>query len=167
MTILVDVVRLCRVRKLLTVILAGAAFGLSIQVAAAGDVPPIDQSACPTELPAGADPAAWRCEVLTTDATATIGALGPLANGAARLTFAEGTLDGQYAQVFGALRAEPTPVPGGLLGRGENPLLRLGLPGTVRRGVGLPGPSAGHGLRRHEAQSDQPAAAANLFYWYG
>jgi hypothetical protein len=32
--------------------------------------------------------------------------------GAMRLTFAEGELDGEFAQVFGALRAEPTRVPG-------------------------------------------------------
>lgn len=47
------------------------------------------------------------------------------------MTFAEGRLDGEYAQVFGALRAEPTRVPGGLLGipgsDERNPLLRMDL----------------------------------------
>jgi hypothetical protein len=114
--------RLCRMRKLLTVALAAAALALPAQIAWADDVPPVDTADCPKQLPAGADPAGWRCEVLTTDATAKIGALGQLNLGRQRLTFAEGTLDGQYAQVFGGLKAERTTVPGGLVGNDLIPL---------------------------------------------
>jgi hypothetical protein len=58
--------------------------------------------------------------------TATIGSVADQPTGALRMTFAEGRLNGEYAQTFGALRAEPTRVPGGLLGTGDrNPLLRM------------------------------------------
>jgi hypothetical protein len=107
-------------RKLIA--LAVAAFLLPVQIAAADEVPPFDHSDCPQQLP---DPVGWRCEVLISDATAKLGSLGELRMGRQRLTFAEGKVNGQYAQVFGALRAEPTPVPGGLLGGGDNSLLRL------------------------------------------
>jgi hypothetical protein len=110
-------------RKLITAALV--VLGLcATQVAHAEDVPPVNTGDCPTSLPVGRDPG-WRCEVLTTDAIADTGALGELRMGRQRLTFAEGTLNGQYASVFGGLAAEPTPVPGGLLGTGKNPLLRL------------------------------------------
>ncbi|GAB3567131.1 hypothetical protein GCM10027445_15060 [Amycolatopsis endophytica] len=66
---------------------------------------------CPA-LPAGADPAQWRCEVLDSSATFSFGTVHDLALGPMRLTFAEGQLDGEYAQVFGALRSEPVAVPG-------------------------------------------------------
>ncbi|MFI9007860.1 hypothetical protein ACIGNX_11585 [Actinosynnema sp. NPDC053489] len=95
--------------------------------ASAETVPAFDFSDCPA-IPAGADPAEWRCEVLLSSGTMRIGDSGELDAGAMRLTFAEGRLDGRYAQVFGALRAEPTPVPGGLLGGpGRHPLLRTDL----------------------------------------
>jgi hypothetical protein len=97
-------------RKLLAVVIAAAALGLSAQVASAS-VPPVDQSDCPP-LPNSA----WRCEVLTSDATAKVGALGSVRLGRQRLTFAEATVNGRYQQVFGALRAGPTTVPGGLFG---------------------------------------------------
>src|SRR4051812_17518486 len=106
-------------RTLITTALV-AILGLgATQVAHADDVPPVSTSDCPTNVPTS-----WRCEVLTTDATAHIGALGELRMSRQRLTFAEGTVDGEYASVFGGLVAAPTPVPGGLLGRGGNPLLR-------------------------------------------
>ncbi|NIH78738.1 hypothetical protein [Amycolatopsis viridis] len=66
---------------------------------------------CPA-LPAGADPAQWRCEVLDSAATMSFGTVRDLPLGPMRLTFAEGKLGGQYAQVFGALRSEPVAVPG-------------------------------------------------------
>lgn len=91
---------------------------------AADDIPPVNTADCPSTLPAVRDPG-WRCEVLTTDATARVGALGELRLGRQRLTFAEGTIDGQYASVFGGLVAEPTPVPGGLFGHTDVPWPRL------------------------------------------
>lgn len=66
---------------------------------------------CPA-LPAGANPAEWRCEVLTSEATVSFGNVRELRLGTMRLTFAEGRLDNEYAQVVGALRSEPTEVPG-------------------------------------------------------
>jgi hypothetical protein len=97
--------------------------------AAPGDpLPAFDFADCPA-IPPGADPAQWRCEVLMSTGTVKFGSLAEQPSGAMRLTFAEGRLDGKYAQVFGALRAEPTRVPGGLLGipgsDPHNPLLRL------------------------------------------
>jgi hypothetical protein len=109
-------------RKLLAAALAAAVLVLPAQLAFADDVPPVDTADCPKTLPDGADPARWRCEVLTTNATAKFGAIGPLTLGRQRLTFAEGTLDGQYAQVFGGLHSEPTVVTGGLLGNRLIPL---------------------------------------------
>lgn len=95
------------------------------QPAAADPVPTFDFADCPT-IPDVADPALWRCEVLMSSGTILFGGLAEQDAGAMRLTFAEGELDGKFAQVFGALRAEPTRVPGGLLGiPGDNPLLRL------------------------------------------
>jgi hypothetical protein len=109
-------------RKLFAAVLATAGLLLPAQIAAADEVPPFSYADCPRTLPPGADPAAWRCEVLISDATGTFGALGGIQLGRQRLTFAEGRLNGHYAQVFGALRAEPTTVPGGLFGKGLIPL---------------------------------------------
>ena len=93
--------------------------------ATANPVPTFDFADCPT-LPDGADPAQWRCEVLMSGGTIAFGSLPELDAGAMRMTFAERNLGGEYAQVFGALRADPIRVPGGLLGTGDrNPLLRL------------------------------------------
>ncbi|MCE7000973.1 hypothetical protein LZG04_40070 [Saccharothrix sp. S26] len=90
-------------------------------------VPAFDFTDCPA-LPAGADPARWRCEVLVSEGTLKVGQSAEMGTGVMRLTFAEGQLAGRSAQVFGALRAEPTRVPGGLLGVGDrNPLLRTDL----------------------------------------
>jgi hypothetical protein len=98
------------------------------QPAAADPAPAFDFADCPA-IPAGADPAQWRCEVLMSSGTIRFGTLAEQPTGAMRLTFAEGQLDGKFAQVFGALRAEPTRVPGGLLGipgtDDRNPLLRM------------------------------------------
>jgi hypothetical protein len=78
-------------------------------------VPTFDFGDCPA-IPDGADPAQWRCEVLMSSGTIKVGNLAEQGTGAMRMTFAEGRLDGEFAQVFGALRAEPSRVPGGLLG---------------------------------------------------
>ncbi|TQM85112.1 hypothetical protein FHX81_7582 [Saccharothrix saharensis] len=92
-----------------------------------GPVPAFDFADCPA-IPTGADPAQWRCEVLVSTGTIEFGTLAGQSTGAMRLTFAEGQLNGEFAQVFGALRAEPTTVPGGLLGvPAHNPLLRTAL----------------------------------------
>ncbi|MFJ6676640.1 hypothetical protein ACIQMJ_36540 [Actinosynnema sp. NPDC091369] len=90
-------------------------------------IPAFDFADCPA-IPAGADPAQWRCEVLMSTGTLKFGNLAEQPTGAMRLTFAEGQLNGEFAQVFGALRAEPTTVPGGLLGvPGPSPVLRTDL----------------------------------------
>src|SRR5262245_13625862 len=92
-----------------------ALVAVTVLAGTAHATPTFDFSDCPA-IPAGADPAQWRCEVLESTGTVRIGKLGELPGGAMRLTFAEGQLDGKYAQVFGALRSEPIRVPGGLLG---------------------------------------------------
>lgn len=79
--------------------------------ASAATLPTFDFTDCPA-IPAGAEPSQWRCEVLVSDGTLSFGRFRDLPLGRMRLTFAEGTLDGKYAQVFGTLRAEPTPLPG-------------------------------------------------------
>ncbi|OIJ68405.1 hypothetical protein [Streptomyces mangrovisoli] len=84
---------------------------------------PADFGDCPS-LPAGVDPAKWRCEVHTAAPEVTLGnvtmTLAPIT-----MTHAEGPLpDGSAGQVWGAMHSTPTPVPGGLdgtraSGRGE------------------------------------------------
>lgn len=68
----------------------------------------------PSELPPGADPARWRCEAMTAVGRLTLGRVDvevpddrPLA-----ITFAEGTVDGEFRQVFGAMAATPLRVRG-------------------------------------------------------
>jgi hypothetical protein len=85
-----------------------AALALSAAPAGATE---FDFADCPA-IPAGADPARWRCEVLVSQGTVSFGDIRDLRLGTMRLTFAEGELDGRYAQVFGALRSRPAPVPG-------------------------------------------------------
>ncbi|MET0235038.1 MAG: hypothetical protein ABW224_10405 [Kibdelosporangium sp.] len=116
-------------RRAAVAALAGTTlFALASPALAAPDpVPTFDFADCPA-IPAGADPAQWRCEVLMSSGTVKLGTLPEQPSGAMRMTFAEGQLDGKFAQVFGALRAEPARVPGGLLGipgSDDNPLLRL------------------------------------------
>jgi hypothetical protein len=77
--------------------------------------PPADFSDCPA-LPAGVDPARWRCEVHSAAARLTMGkvtvTLAPIT-----MTHAEGPLpDGTNGQVWGAMHSAPTAVPGGLTG---------------------------------------------------
>jgi len=103
----------CRMRKRLLVLgLAMAAMVAATAVPASAEpVPAFDFSDCPA-LPAGADPAMWRCEVLVSHGTAKIGRLPELSITGMRTTFAEGRLNGEFAQAFGALRAESVRVPG-------------------------------------------------------
>lgn len=85
---------------------------------------------CPA-LPAGADPARWRCEVHTAAPRLIMGTvtvtLAPIT-----MTHAEGPLpDGTPGQVWGAMHTTPTAVPGGLTGRapaGRGPLALTLLP---------------------------------------
>ncbi|MFJ6213296.1 hypothetical protein ACIQGZ_08210 [Streptomyces sp. NPDC092296] len=98
--------------------------------AAAPELPdPAAYADCPTRLPAGADPAQWRCEITVARGSITLGGVKPAEIKPITLVHAEGPLPGgDWDQVFGGLRADATPVPGGL----------LGLPGT-----GGPGPLPG------------------------
>jgi len=99
-------------KRLLGVVLAGVALSAAMVVPAAADpLPAFDFSDCPT-IPAGADPAQWRCEVLISHGSVKIGRLPELEISGMRTTFAEGRRSGEYAQVFGALRAEPVRVRG-------------------------------------------------------
>jgi hypothetical protein len=86
---------------------------------------------CPP-LPGGAQPDRWRCEVLVATGRFQLGEVVVPATAPITVTHAEGPLpDGTTGQVFGALRAGRTDIPGGLLRRhgpgGHNPLLHLGL----------------------------------------
>lgn len=97
-----------------TLITAGAvalALLTTTVAAQAEPLPTFDFSDCPT-IPANADPGKWRCEVLHSHGTVRIGRTGELPITGMRTVFAEGTIGGQYAQVFGSLQAEPIRVPG-------------------------------------------------------
>lgn len=81
-------------------------------------VPDFDYSDCPL-LPAGVDPAKWRCEVLVAEGTVTIGGT-PVPFRFDAVTHAEGLMpDGTSGQVFGAFRASKLPVPGRQSGDGH------------------------------------------------
>ncbi|MDQ1038376.1 hypothetical protein QFZ75_004792 [Streptomyces sp. V3I8] len=69
---------------------------------------------CPalSELPEGADPANWRCEAMTAVGHLTLGRAEVPIDEPLTITFAEGTDDGEYRQVFGAMTATPLPVRG-------------------------------------------------------
>jgi hypothetical protein len=102
--------------RMLAVVLAAAALlGVTVTAASAEPLPTFDFADCPT-IPGGADPAQWRCEVLISHGTVTVGRLPELPITRIRTVFAEGTMDGAHAQVFGSLQADPVRVPGGLLG---------------------------------------------------
>ncbi|MET8100779.1 hypothetical protein ABZV29_30680 [Streptomyces sp. NPDC005236] len=81
-------------------------------------------SDCPA-LPAGADPARWRCEVHTAAPKLRMGevetTLAPIT-----MTHAEGPMpDGTDGQVWGAMHSAPTTVPGGLTGTAAGEHSRL------------------------------------------
>ncbi|WP_106178230.1 hypothetical protein [Prauserella shujinwangii] len=90
---------------------AAVVAAIALPASAATPPPAFDFADCPA-LPEGADPARWRCEVLVSTGTLSFGHVRDLRLAPMRLTFAEGTLEGRYAQVFGALRAGPTTLPG-------------------------------------------------------
>ncbi|NUP47112.1 MAG: hypothetical protein HOW97_07325 [Catenulispora sp.] len=81
-------------------------------------IPDFDYSDCP-QLPAGVDPAKWRCEVLVAEGTVTISGT-PVPFRFDAVTHAEGLMpDGTDGQVFGAFRASKLPVPGRQSGDGH------------------------------------------------
>lgn len=75
----------------------------------AADLPEFDFSACPTadELPAGADPGTWRCEVMHATGHLRMGAVDEPLTEPMKITFAEGRVDGEFRQVFGQMTAAP------------------------------------------------------------
>ncbi|WP_257138620.1 hypothetical protein [Streptomyces sp. rh34] len=75
----------------------------------AADLPAFDFSACPTadELPAGADPGTWRCEVMHATGQLRMGTVDELLTQPMKITFAEGRVDGEFRQVFGEMTAAP------------------------------------------------------------
>ncbi|WP_410609654.1 hypothetical protein [Amycolatopsis sp. lyj-109] len=96
--------------KLLALGAAAVALALLPGTASADELPTFDFTDCPAP-PSNADPGTWRCEAFVSQGKLTIGDQAiPL--GEMRLTFSEGRVNGQYAQVFGALEHEPVRVPG-------------------------------------------------------
>jgi hypothetical protein len=92
-------------------LLAGLALGAVPAHGAerAADLPDFDFSACPTvdELPAGADPGTWRCEVMHATGHLRMGAVDEPLTGPMKITFAEGRVDGEFRQIFGEMTAAP------------------------------------------------------------
>ena len=81
----------------------------------ADDIPAFTFDDCPA-IPAGADPTAWRCEEMHATGTVRLGAVElPVT---LKTTHAEGRPAGATTTefIFGDLRSEPVPVPGGLRG---------------------------------------------------
>lgn len=116
-----------------------AAATVALPVAASAATPPTAQTAAPAasatvttptfdfrdcpKLPAGVDPAAWRCEVLVAEGTASIGGVAVPFDFTA-VTHAEGPMpDGTPGQVFGGFRAARLPVAGRQSGDGHGPKL--------------------------------------------
>ncbi|MGW6483815.1 hypothetical protein ACWGDS_39220 [Streptomyces sp. NPDC055059] len=97
-------------------LLAGLALGAAPAHGAerAADLPEFDFSACPTadELPAGADPGTWRCEVMHATGYLRMGAFDEPLTEPMKITFAEGRVDGEFRQVFGEMTAAPIQVGG-------------------------------------------------------
>ncbi|WAU79421.1 hypothetical protein O1Q96_06450 [Streptomyces sp. Qhu-G9] len=69
---------------------------------------------CPalSELPEGADPSQWRCEAMTAVGHLTLGRAEVPIERPLAITFAEGRVDGEFRQVFGAMAATPLRVRG-------------------------------------------------------
>lgn len=97
-----------KIAALATAVLS--ALALTAGAASADPLPKFDFADCPT-LPTGADPAEWRCETFVSQGTLSFGKVNRLPLGEIRMTFAEGKLDGEFAQVFSTLKHAPAPVP--------------------------------------------------------
>ncbi|MFS8201845.1 hypothetical protein ACLVWQ_24510 [Streptomyces sp. CWNU-52B] len=69
---------------------------------------------CPalSELPQGVDPAEWRCEAMTAVGHLRLGRADVPIERPLAITFAEGRVDGEFHQVFGAMTATPLRVRG-------------------------------------------------------
>ncbi|MEU1123290.1 hypothetical protein ABZ371_06820 [Streptomyces sp. NPDC005899] len=100
-------------------LLAGLALGAAPTYGAerAADLPQFDFSACPTvdELPTGADPGTWRCEVMHATGHLRMGAVDEPLTEPMEITFAEGRVDGEFRQVFGEMTAASIRVGGTML----------------------------------------------------
>lgn len=100
----------------LAALLAVLTTGAAPSAADTGSAGPsgFDFGACPAadELPAGADPGTWRCEVMQATGRLRVGDVDEPIDRPMTLTFAEGRVDGAYAQVFGEMSAEPIRVGG-------------------------------------------------------
>ncbi|GAA2085183.1 hypothetical protein GCM10009801_46760 [Streptomyces albiaxialis] len=68
---------------------------------------------CPSraELPEGADPEKWRCEVMSATGSLKLGRISIPLKKPVTVTHAEGRIDGEFHQVFGGLKAAPIRVP--------------------------------------------------------
>lgn len=97
-------------------LLAGLTLGAAPAHAAeqAAELPKFDFSACPTveELPEGADPGTWRCEVMHATGRLRLGSVDEPLTAPMKITFAEGRVDGEFRQVFGEMTAAPIRVGG-------------------------------------------------------
>ncbi|MFJ3893078.1 hypothetical protein [Streptomyces sp. NPDC090083] len=112
-------VRTPRLARRFVLSLAALTLGVGVTAGSAHAAVPapargIDFGACPalSELPEGADPGAWRCEAMTASGHMTLGRLDQSLGRGMAITFAEGTVDGQVRQVFGAMTAAPVRVRG-------------------------------------------------------
>ncbi|OQD56257.1 hypothetical protein BM536_008140 [Streptomyces phaeoluteigriseus] len=105
----------CTVRRFTTVVAVALLTGLALGTAPAygadraAHLPEFDFSACPTvaELPAGAEPGTWRCEVMHATGHLRMGAVDEPLTDPLKITFAEGRVGGEFRQVFGKMTAEP------------------------------------------------------------
>ncbi|MDX2294122.1 MULTISPECIES: hypothetical protein [Streptomyces] len=92
-------------------LIAGLALGAAPAqgVEQSTDLPEFDFSACPAvdELPAGADPGTWRCEVMHATGHLRMGGVDEPLTEPMKITFAEGRVDGEFRQVFGKMTAAP------------------------------------------------------------
>ncbi|MEU9183081.1 hypothetical protein AB0D14_00640 [Streptomyces sp. NPDC048484] len=106
-------------RRLVMTLLSAVALAASVGAATAGPAHAtgtgergFQDCPAPSELPEGADPAKWRCEAMTAVGHLTLGRVEKRIDEPLAITFAEGTVDGEYRQVFGAMAAAPLPVRG-------------------------------------------------------
>ncbi|WP_327395595.1 hypothetical protein [Streptomyces phaeochromogenes] len=92
----------------------GASAGAGVGAGAGADARELGFADCPTlsELPEGADPAKWRCEAMTAMGHLTLGRVEVPIDRPLAITFAEGRVDGEFRQVFGAMAATPLRVRG-------------------------------------------------------
>ncbi|MGW1270660.1 hypothetical protein [Streptomyces sp. NPDC002491] len=97
---------------LLACLALGSAPAQGAEQAAA--LPEFDFSACPAvdELPAGADPGTWRCEVMHATGHLRMGAVDEPITEPMKISFAEGRVNGVFSQVFGEMSAAPVRVGG-------------------------------------------------------